>query len=73
MRSNEKPLYTCSIEGMRRIDSEDTLKETISSFSGPVGLRPPAETSIQMSSRMANEWKEAEITPEKHFFSIHGT
>lgn len=37
------------------INSGGTLKETISNFSGPVGLKPPDATNTQMTSGRAND------------------
>jgi hypothetical protein len=37
------------------ISSGDTLKETISNFSGPAGVKPPDLTNIQMASGVATD------------------
>lgn len=47
--------YTLLDQSGQAIAVEDTITETFSNFSGPEGLRPPNETSAQMSGGVVND------------------
>lgn len=47
--------YTVLDQAGQSMDIEATLTETFSNFSGPEGLRPPNETSAQMSGGTIND------------------
>jgi hypothetical protein len=47
--------YTLLDQAGEPILSDDTIEETISSYSGPAGLRPPAQATEQLSSGVVND------------------